>query len=127
MTNTAPQKNYEAYLKLINLTDKAEQLDGYTLRRAALALHRWYEHECNGAIQRDGDDCQGAPYWYNTNTGKRMYKAPDRERGAIKRIAATCERLGLFYYLQTDPRGGTLYVDNKPIPDNNYSSATFIA
>ena len=58
MTN-ALQKNYEAYLKLINLTDKAEKADGQTLRRAALTLHRWYEHECNGAIQRDGDDCQG--------------------------------------------------------------------
>ena len=99
--------------------------DAKALRRAALTLHRWYEHECNGTIQRDEED--GLPYQYSGVTHKRLGKCADREKGAIKAIALICKRLGLHYYLQTDPRGGTLYVDTKEIPDNNYSRSTFIA
>lgn len=114
----------------LNTIDRLPVLDWdsyVALRRAAIALHTWYEHECNGAIQRDGDACEGAPYWYNTNTGKRLYKARDMERGATKRIASICQRLGLHYYLQTDPRGGTLYVSDSPIDCQTYNRATFIA
>lgn len=77
-----------------------------SLRRAAMTLHRWYEHECNGAIQRNEDT--GTPYWHSTTTGNRLSKASDRERGAEKTIAAFCKQNGLHFYLQTDPRGGTL-------------------
>src|SRR6188768_4398993 len=56
------------------------------LRRISLTLHRWAEHECNGAIQRDGDHGDGRPFWYNTNTGKRIGPVADRERGAVARL-----------------------------------------
>ncbi len=115
-----------------NYLNTLARLDGHmthedfaSLRKAAITLHTWYEHECNGAIQRDEND--GLAYVYNTNTGKRSYKTADREKGAIKRIDAICKRLGLHYYLQTDPRGGTLYVDVNAIPENNYTRAVFIA
>ncbi len=121
------RKIYQSYLNTLNRLPMMTNEDFRALRKAALTLHGWYEHECNGAIQRDGDDCEGAPYWHNTNTDKRICKAADRERGAIKRIKAVCQRLGLHYYLQTDPRGGTLYVDSQPIPENNYNRAVFIA
>ena len=102
--------------------------DAMALRRAALTLHRWYEHECNGTIQRD--EVTGKPYWHSTNGpnhGERISLAADRETGAMNTISRICRKLGLYHYLQADPRGGTLYVDVKPIPDNNYSRSTFIA
>lgn len=116
---------YQNYLNTLNRLPQMTNEDFRALRKAAITLHGWYEHECNGAIQRCEDT--GLAYWHNTNTGKRICRAPDREKGAIKRIEAICARLGLYYYLQTDPRGGTLYVDNQPIPDNNYNRAVFVA
>lgn len=99
--------------------------DAAALRRAALTLHLWYEHECNGVIQRD--EMTGKPYWYNANTGNRISIAADREKGAMNTISRICRQLGLYHYLQTDPRGGTLYVSLEPIAQDNYTRAIFIA
>lgn len=79
-----------------------------TLLRAEKTLHTWAEHECNGAIQRD--DTTGKPSWYNTDTGKRLYKTADREAGALRRIAAVLKNTSLELYHQTDPRGCALYL-----------------
>lgn len=81
------------------------------LRRISLTLHRWYEHECNGAIQREGDDGEGRPYWYNADTGRKLFPVADRERGAHKRLNKIMEaHKPLTYFLQTDPRGCALYI-----------------
>ena len=45
---------------------------------------------------------------------------PDREAGALRRVAAACKALGLSWYHQTDPRGCALYVDGKPLTHQNY-------
>lgn len=85
--------------------------DAKALRRISMTLRRWYEHECNGVIQRDGEDADGAPYWYSSTTHKRLYRVPDRERGAEKRLAKILQRYPhLTAYLQTDPRGCALYL-----------------
>ena len=105
--------------------------DALTLRRAALTLHRWYEGECGGgnayaswAIERD--DTTGAPYRVTYPHNGKAYRTriPDREQGALRRIAAVCARYGLAYYVQTDPRGATLYVARPEdgMTDRNYSS-----
>lgn len=92
------------------------------LIRAQQTLHTWAEHECNGAIQRDEET--GKPYWYNTNTGRKLSRTSDREGGAIKRvnaIIADCNARilaegwrdkGYFldWFHQTDPRGCALYI-----------------
>ncbi len=94
------------------------------LRRISLTLHRWFEHECNGAIQRDGDDGEGRPFWYNTNTGRKIGPVADRETGARKRLdaiigarnarvrpAAGETRIDpVSAYIQSDPRGASLYI-----------------
>jgi hypothetical protein len=99
------------------------------LRRISTTLHRWFEHECNGAIQREGDNGDGKPYWYNTDTGRKGGPVPDREAGAMKRLKAivaarngrafvpSLENLSikeqdvfLRYYIQSDPRGAVLYI-----------------
>lgn len=85
--------------------------DAYALRRISMTLRRWYEHECNGAIQREGEREDGAPFWHSTFDGRRLSRAPDRERGAEKRLAAIMARYPhLSSYLQTDPRGCALYL-----------------
>lgn len=92
------------------------------LRRISMTLHRWFEHECNGAIQRDGENGDGDPFWFNIDTGKVLGRVADRERGAIKRLEAiVSERnkravtpgssgTALGYYIQGDPRGAALYI-----------------
>lgn len=111
--------------RMQNLGINIKWSEAAALRRAAMTLHRWYEHECNGTIPRDEET--NKPYWYSVHTGKRLYATSDRERGAQKTIEIICNNNGLYFYLQTDPRGGTLYVDMKPIPDNNYNRALFVA
>ena len=99
--------------------------DAQTLRRAELTLHRWSEEECNGTIQRPWEGTvDGDPRPYRpTHLSGIWSRIPDRERGALRRVADVCERLGLHFYHQGDPRGCSLYVDNEPIPDNNYTRA----
>ena len=79
-----------------------------TLRRCSMTLHRWAEHECNGAIQRDEET--GKPYVHSTYDGKRLYRCADREAGAIRRASAIVKEHGLELYHQGDPRGAALYV-----------------
>ena len=98
------------------------------LRRAEKTLHRWGEGECGDgndwaswSIERD--ETTGLPYRvvYPHNGGPRRTRIPDREKGALARVAALCADKGLFYYHQTDPRGCALYISREPLTDNNYS------
>lgn len=91
----------------------------YTLRRAEMVLHRWAEEECNGTIQREGDQGDGKPF-RNYGIGSRSHQIPDREAGALRRVAKVCKDAGLHYYHQTDPRGCALYVSTKPISSRDY-------
>lgn len=93
--------------------------DAVSLRRISMTLHRWHELECgtdSGAIERD--EKTGVPYWYNANSryiaanDPRAYsRVPDREAGALKRLAAIMARYpALSSYIQGDPRGAALYI-----------------
>lgn len=72
-------------------------------RRKGEILHQMYEFNCNGDFTEER---------YEEVT-KPIYKVVD----------AKAKELGLYVYYQTDPRGATIYVDNQPIPDNNYTRA----
>lgn len=88
-----------------------ERDDAEALRRISMTLRRWFEHECNGAIQRDGERGDGAPFWHSTFDGRKLYRAPDRERGALRRLDKIMARYpDLKPYVQGDPRGCALYV-----------------
>ena len=104
--------------------------DANTLRRAQLALHRWAELECGDgndycswSIERD--DATDLPYLCTYPHDGKMHRRQiaDKERGALRRIAAVCQRVSGFFYYQTDPRGCALYVSATPLTDQNYSSA----
>lgn len=100
-------------------TEGVTYRDAQALRRISMTLHRWYEMECGcdrGAIERDEET--GVPYWYNANArylsanDPRAYtRIPDREKGALKRLAAIMARYPhLRAYIQGDPRGAALYI-----------------
>lgn len=92
------------------------------LRRISMTLHRWHEHECNGNIQREGDDCEGKPRWHSGMGNGKGYRIADKERGALKRLklivddrnvrdAVHSESPDLLHsYVQGDPRGAALYL-----------------
>ncbi len=87
--------------------------DAWALRRISMTLHRWHELECGdhaGCIERD--ETSGKPYWLYANDGKRSkYPLADREAGALKRLKAIMSRYpSLSSYVQTDPRGASLYI-----------------
>lgn len=85
--------------------------DAATLRRISMTLHRWHEMECgidNGCIERD--ETTQKTYWLNSHTMRRM-PYPDRETGALKRLAAIMAKYPtLRSYVQGDPRGCALYI-----------------
>lgn len=90
-----------------------------SLRRISNTLRRWFEMECgsdHGCIERDE---HGKPF-FRLSSG-RSWPIADRETGARKRldkiITARNKRFTvadnspmLFSYIQTDPRGATLYI-----------------
>jgi len=100
------------------------------LRRCSMTLHRWYEQECGDgndhcswAIERD--ETTNRPYICTyPNTGNmRRRSIPDRESSALRRVANLCREAGMFFYVQTDPRGCSLYVSLEDLNDQNYSRA----
>lgn len=102
-----------------------------TLRRAQMTLHRWAELECGtdaGHIEREGDG-EGRPIFHpaGRHVGGRWidpkpYAVPDREAGALRRVAAVCKAARLHWYHQTDPRGCALYVSAEPLTASDYST-----
>ncbi len=92
-------------------------VDAEILRRAQLTLHRVAEAECGDSgphysrcLERDPQT--GKPFLaYYFHDGRTVrFPVPDREKGALRRVAEVCARNGLIYYHQTDPRGCALYV-----------------
>ena len=102
----------------------------WTLRRAAMTLHRWYEGECGDrndysswAIERD--ETTGKPYHVvhpHAGGKPRRTAIRDMEAGALRTIARVCAEQGLYYLIQADPRGGTLYLSRQPLTAQNCSS-----
>ena len=129
----ATQMNYQLKLNILNRTGIEVSIDqARTLRRAELTLRRWYEMECGDSnnycswhIQRE--ETTNKPYRITTFHRSPAYPdrkeaIADREAGAIKRVEAIGKEHSMFYYLQTDPRGASLYVSNEKLTPSNYSS-----
>lgn len=113
MNRKEAERHYALIARLNNAGFSAAEAE--TLRRIEMTLSKWAEHECNGNIQRDGEDADGKPRWYSINerTGD-IYRGPiiaDRERGALKRLGKLMEAHPEYVaYHQGDPRGCALYV-----------------
>ena len=79
----------QAVLQSLGFTaEEAEQL-----RRISMTLQRWFEHECNGDIQRD--ETSGVTYrhyGHNSSGPFLTTRTADRETGAKKRLAKILAR-----------------------------------
>lgn len=69
-------------------------------------LRQQYENRCNTDISDETYESIVNP----------IYEKADK----------LAKNLGLYIYYQTDPRGATIYLDKKPISENNYTVATLI-
>ena len=108
--NTKKEQTARFYNTMADLGFRFDETE--TLRRAQITLHTWAEHECNGVIQRDDDT--GKPRRYYGRNMDHSAPAPDREKGALARIAAVMSgHPELVSYHQTDPRGCALYIIRK--------------
>lgn len=128
----ASEKNWELarrfWARGIEVVDRD---DAQVLRRIEKRLHRWHELESGVCVANgwgvaivERDETTGKPrivkHW---NDGMATFHAtPDYEAGALRRLKALCDSLGLHYYVQGDPRGCALYVSNEPLTDQNYSN-----
>jgi hypothetical protein len=100
----------------------------WTIRRAALALHRWAEGECGDCNEHcswciERDEQTGIPYRvFYPNTGKSYRRRiPDLETGAMRRITGLCKAHGIHWYHQTDPRGASVYLSREPLTEETYT------
>lgn len=111
------------------VTAEQARADAESLRRISMTLHRWHELECGvdggcierGDLRRGGNreavfrsDENGAPYFANHRASglpTTYTKIPDREKGALARLAKVMSRYpSLSFYVQGDPRGCALYI-----------------
>jgi hypothetical protein len=116
MKTTKTQRAIEFFRRMESLG--IDYSTAQRLRRIEMTLHRWAEAECNGDIQRS--ETTGKPlrfYGMNyvcENEIRGCYAIPDKETGALKRLAAVMAGFPhLWFYYQTDPRGCALYVGRK--------------
>jgi len=76
-------------------------------RRKGAELHKIYENNCNGIYETE--------------------KEYDNAKfGLETALDLKSEMLSLHMYLQTDPRGATVYLDTEAIPENAYNVARCI-
>jgi len=134
-TATAVDKNELLARRLQNRGIDISWTDAGTLRKAERTLQHWFEQECGNsdnykswAIERDEETDLPYMVTYPHNGNKaRRHRIADRETGAIKRIDALCKRLGIYHYIQTDPRGASLYVSKEPLNDTDYNKGVCCA
>jgi hypothetical protein len=119
--STTQKERYEVLHRLDRLGIAYE--DACALRRIALTLHRWFELECGdgnayGSWAIDRDEATDVPYMVHhhyrhgqskdTTTKRRI---ADKETGARKRLAVILAKYPTLHaYIQTDPRGASLYL-----------------
>ena len=101
--------------------------DAHALRLSSRGLTRWYTLECGDgndyaswAIERDENDIPEMVTYHNSGKTTRR-RVRDMERFHQKRIVAICAKCNLHYYLQTDPRGASLYISANPIDICDYN------
>jgi hypothetical protein len=111
--NSKARRHFHFYHTAIQLKfnlDEADQL--LSIERT---LHRWAEDECNGDITREeATDKPFRHYGRGTSGPMQTVAIPDREKGALARLARVMARHpDLVAYHQGDPRGCALYVLRK--------------
>ena len=95
-----------------------------TLVQLSRQLHKWHVDECDGLIQYDEDDQQY--YRYTTDSrgcpAKRVRSIPDLESAWLEEARRHATAAGCQVYLQTDPRGPSLYLYKQSDLDKGISA-----
>jgi hypothetical protein len=86
------------------------------IKRLGTMLENCYVNDCNG--------------FYNEYTGKEDERRAKWNENQEARLEKNAQKFAndnkLYLYLQTDPRGATIYLDKVEIPENNYTQAVCI-
>lgn len=81
--------------------------------------YNWFRRQANKLCKIYADNCNGI---YESEN--QYIEDTENIENKIMRNASILE---LYFYFQTDPRGESLYMDKKPIPENNYQQANCIS
>lgn len=109
---------------------KREQLRHYDaiiidkIGRDAITLRRIYECQCNGCTR----DKLPNESWsdYDKARELQMTWVDKREEVLTARIKKNAESVGLQVYFQGDPRGASVYLSNRPIKGDSYSTSSVV-
>ncbi len=85
------------------------------LRRKGNELHKVYEDNCNGTPERTEQEYLDL-----------MTNGEDAVFAYLVKEKLNTKEHKMYVYFQTDPRGATIYLDTKEIPEDNYSQAICI-
>lgn len=90
-----------------NITISTIEMD--KLRRYSITLRKLYECSCNGCLR------EKAPFesWKEYDNNRNNHQMPWIEKRIEimeKRIDKKCKELNIPYYIQSDPRGCSLYL-----------------
>jgi hypothetical protein len=114
--------------------------DAWQLRRISMTLQRWFELECgdrnqyaswaivrgrkiNGVFEHDDDGKPFIERRIHTENKPRYESIADRENGAKRRLARIMQNYPtLSAYIQTDPRGASLYILPEGVTAENYNN-----
>lgn len=93
-------------------TDKTQKIVQYLdirgIRRDAITLRKLFEHSCNGCI-REKHPLESWPA-YDLSRIQQMAWVDKRIEAVEKRIAKRCKAIGISFYIQSDPRGCSIYL-----------------
>lgn len=121
--NASPKERIEIHQRLGSLGFSYQEAN--QLRRIATTLRRWYELECGAGnstctVSIERNEKTDQPFkriQFQTAAGgwaDQRYPIADREKGALKRLEKLmASRPELVHYIQTDPRGCSLFLLKK--------------
>lgn len=81
-------------------------------------IHKRLVYYCNGYM---GDSAQYVDNKIINRFEEKEYQAYITP--LMQQVEDMAKQEQLYVYFQTDPRGATIYLDNKPIPQNSYNNA----
>lgn len=90
------------------------------LRGLSVTLQKYFEYECNGCTREKLSFETWAQY--DKERELQMEWVEKRIKQITKQITKLSHDLGLYYYIQTDPRGAALYVCHEPIDATRYNT-----
>ena len=110
MYNKSERKLYNQYRESVcNRLNLTKTQYNY-LRRIGQAFRKLFENNCNGYVKSESLYCD---YYTEIEIKLSNYIKKNNLKS-------------LYYFIQSDPRGSSLYFDYEVIPDNNYTKALSI-